>query len=332
MSETAILSEFKNAVMSRPHYSARGFHNVNCPACGDRRKRGGFAPTPTGGFRYFCYNAGCTFNEQPTGWEPGNGLVGRVATLFRLLGCSIKAIPLKERMVTNVERQDSVEVATKFSTRDLPGGSMPIMKALEKFGDRAAPAVEYLFSRGDFYLYPDYENRFWWSVTIPDFVLIPFFHHDRVVGYMGRSIRKGVDGTKRFIQSAEKEYLFDQHRIKNMSKHVLVMESPMSAIPLGGVASRSNRLSPKQVNLLKVSDKIPVLIPDYKGEEWKPYLNVAEQEGWPIATPNWKYKDVGAAMQDMGCANALMVLMESMTVNYKMAEIVIKKNIMVVTR
>jgi len=253
--------------------------------------------------------------------------------LYFLLGGSLRAIPLKEQIVSNTERIDSVEITTKFDSVTLPGGSFPLMTALEKFGQRVVPVVEYLFSRGDFYLYPDYESRFWWSPEMPTKLIIPFFHHDRVVGYMGRDIRvKGAD-PGRFVQTAASDYLFDQHRIRTLGgKYVFVMESPMSAIPLSGTATRANRLTAKQINFLKVSDKTPILIPDYKGEEWKPYLNLAEQEQWPVSTPNWPYKDVGEAMQEMGCLKVATILMNSMTLNYKMAELVIKKNVMVGNR
>ncbi len=332
MSETVLFSLFHRLVNSRPHYKGRGFTNINCPSCGDKRKRGGFAPTPTGGFRYFCYNGGCEYNETPTGWEPGNGLGGRVGRLFGLLGGNFKEVPLRERFNQNHSREESAEIATHFPNIHLPGGSLPLLTALERFGDKVAPVVQYMYERGDFYLYEDYDKRFWWSPEMPTKVIIPFFHQDKkVVGYLGRDIYKS--GPDRFVQKGPPDYLFNQHYLKSHDEnHILVMESPMSAIPLNGLGTRANRLTKKQINLLRLSRKIPVLIPDYKGDEWQSYLHTAIEEAWPIAAPNWKYKDVGAAMKELGCLCVTKIIMETKTRDYKLAEATIKKNIMMMGR
>ena len=276
------------------------------------------------------FNGGCKYNEAPTGWEPGNGLPTRVRELFLALGGNIRDIPLKEMINVNTAHDEDgpLEIVTKFPTKSLPGGSLPILKAHAKFGKRVEPVMEYLFKRGDFYFYDEYAGRFWWSPDAPDMVIIPFFHYDRVVGWLGRHIRG--TGPSRFKQAASSDYLFNQHYLKtHPDKHILVMESPMSAVPLHGVATRSNRFSEKQVNLFRAYRKEPILIPDYKGEEWQAYLKVASREGWWVSTPNWKYKDVGEAMQNLGCLPVVKMLMESKTKDYKMAETIIKKNVMV---
>src|SRR5579863_2446944 len=65
---------------------SRGWVSVNCPACGDRKHRGRFLETPTGGLRYMCYNGGCEFTSA-TRWEPDDGFIGRrVRQLYELLG------------------------------------------------------------------------------------------------------------------------------------------------------------------------------------------------------------------------------------------------------
>lgn len=54
----------------------------------------------------------------------------------------------------------------------------------------------------------------------------------------------------------------------------------------------------------------------------------AIEETWPISAPNWKYKDVGEAMKDLGCLPVVKIIMETKTRDYKLAENTIKKNIM----
>lgn len=226
---------------------------------------------------------------------------------------------MSERINQN-QTQEEAGAVTSFPQIGLPGPSFPLMLALDRFGDKVAPVVSYLYGRGDFYLYEDHESRFWWSSDHPTKLLMPFFHYrGNVVGYLMRDIYQ--TGPQRFQQKSAPDYLFNQHLLRSLpGNHVLVMESPMSAIPLKGLATRSARITSKQRALLKSSGKKPILIPDYHENDWESYLNVAEEENWLVSAPLWTYKDIGEAMQDMGCLCALKIIMEEATVDYGRAK------------
>jgi hypothetical protein len=319
-----LLDEFVNLIQSRPNYAARGFININCPACGDKRKRGGFAVTGTGGFRYSCYNGGCDYNTRPTGWEEGNGLGGRVKQLFEMLGGDVRRLPAKDLLRKGkavydksgamVGREKRLEIASRFPPVVLPKGSVLLEEAAETNAD-AEEVLGYLFERSPLYLNDEFP--FLWTPRYPQHLIIPFMHFDgKVVGYLGRHINK-ADGADRFIQRAPADYMFNQHLLSGgENKYTFVMESPMDAILLRGVATRSNRITERQINLLKVSNKEPILIPDQMGDESISYYQTAKEHGWKIAVPEWPFKDAGEAIQKMGLLSTIETLTTSMTTNY----------------
>src|SRR5678815_2070968 len=87
-----IIDELKRLIPGKHKVSGRGFICFNCPSCGDKRGRFGILFTSSGGFRTRCQNGGCQW-EEPTGWEPDNGFIGRPRRLFEIMGGDISDIP-----------------------------------------------------------------------------------------------------------------------------------------------------------------------------------------------------------------------------------------------
>lgn len=313
-----IFDEFQALIQSRTKYVARGFNNINCPACGDKRARGGFAKTETGGFRYFCYNGGCTYNSNPTGWEPGNGLNGRVRDLFEMLGGSIRDIPISElRRAGNNRlggRSNDNEVATRFSEIPLPKDSLLLEEAAEEY-EKAFAVLNYLNGRSPMYMETGYP--FVWTPEYADYVILPFIHYNqKVVGYMGRNIHK-KSGSGRFIQKAPSDYMFNQHLLSQDSgSYIIVTESPMEALLLQGVGVRENRLTRKQINLLKSSGRIPILVPDQYADESKPFLDAAKENDWFVSVPDFGGKDAGVSIQNKGLLWTAEQIMSEKTKDY----------------
>lgn len=318
-----ILDEFVSLVTSRKHGRSRGFIKINCPACGDTRLRGGLLLTDSGGFRYSCFNGGCPYT-QPTGWEPGNGLNGRVRQLFETLGGDIRRIPPQDRRRINnlpgstpKPREPNRDVATKFPDVSMPAGSMLLEEAVEKH-EEAQDVLAYLNSRSPLYLEVDYP--FMWSPKYPQHLLIPFLHYgQRVVGYMGRKITN-VTGGARFIQRSASDFMFNQYLLSTQHDQLaFVMESPLDAILFNGIATRDNRLSTRQINLLNQSGRTPVLVPDQNQEDAEPFMKAAEDNGWFIAMPRWDMKDPGEAITKKGLLWTVEAITSSMTKDYKKA-------------
>src|SRR5580704_1562712 len=102
-----VIEAIRRVIPYRSKRNARGWIQFNCPSCGDKRNRGGLMETPTGGFRYRCFNGGCPY-ENPTGWEPDEGLVGRARRLFLLLDGDLSDIP-----ASMLEYRGTVEIESK---------------------------------------------------------------------------------------------------------------------------------------------------------------------------------------------------------------------------
>jgi len=337
---TDILEEFRLVIPANRRIGPGGWLNFCCPSCGDRRFRGGTSFTPTGGWRYYCFNGGCEFNSQPTGWEPGNGFGGRPLKLFELLGGDSRKIPLSERMRWNaskfsadgkmVERGDDLDVVYKFPEVSLPEGSQLLLDVYMQ-SKTASKVMKYAHAR----MGRNFVENFplYWTEKYPYYVIMPYFHYkDKIVGYLGRHIYR-ESGPKRFIQRAPGDYLFNQHKLSTYGgRYLFVVESPMDAALLGCVAARNDRLTEKQINLLKVCGKDIVMVPDCKIGESNEFVRQAEENKWFVSVPKWtgqmnpdklKTTDIGQSIVKDGLLFTIEILMKATTRHYVSAKAIL---------
>lgn len=328
---SSIIDEVRSAIPSNSRKSATGWNNFCCPACGDKRYRGGIKFTESGGFRYLCFNGGCDFNINPTGWEPDNGFGGRPRHIFELMGGNLRNIPLDQLMKWNNKTYDKEgkEVGTKkeltvvyqFPEVELPEGATFLIEAYKK-DKRAEKVLRALVRRIRSYV-EDY--TFLWTPKHPYHYILPYFHYkDKIVGYLGRDIRKGVNN--RFIQRSPRDYLFRQHVLNTYRpRYLLVIESPIDALLLNGIGTRSNVLTEKQVNLLKTSGKDIIVVPDRKRKgDWEGYLAVAKEQNWFVSVPDWGAArdcgDPGDSVSKNGLLYTAETIVKSASRNYKKVE------------
>ncbi len=328
MDDLDILSKFRDLIPPKRRFSGTGWTNFDCPSCGDRRGRGGFNFTDTGGFRFFCFNGGCEYNINPTGWEPGEGIGGRPRRLFESLGGDIKDLPLRSILKGQFKiysadgevksEGEELQVEYKFSKKELPDGTVSLINAARY--DKCAKKVLYhLHDRiGDL----AFSFNFLWCPDKVYYYIIPFYHYNTIVGYLGRHIYVNK-GPKRFFGSSPPNYMFNQHLIsKHQSKYLFVVESPLDAISMDCLASRSDRLTHKQINLLKISGKDIVLIPDRENSESRGFIETAEENKWFLSIPDsndWgdnTIKDVSDSVKSSGLLYTIETLMKSTTRNY----------------
>jgi len=248
------------------------------------------------------------------------------------MGGDIRRIPLAERMrwsTTKFSKDGSIieggkdlEVVHTFPEVDLPEGC-ELLRDIYLDSTTASKVMVYAHGR----MGTDFVRNFplYWTEKYPYYVIMPYFHYkEKIVGYLGRHIYR-TSGPKRFIQRAPTDYLFNQHLLNTYSaRYLFVVESPMDAALLGCVASRNDRLTDKQMNLLKVSGKDIVLVPDCKKGESDEFVRQAKENDWFVSIPEWtgksnpdilKTTDIGRSVIKDGLLFTIELMMKGTTKN-----------------
>lgn len=333
-------------VLPRGRKTGRNWLTFNCPACGDRRNRGGFLETPTGGFRYRCFNGGCEF-ERVTGWEPGTGFFGRPRRLFTMLGGDLNDIPSEIRnsrgreiiitrkfdnmadfvqyMMSDTAPKREPEIVTDFPEIELPERAQILWDAS---GHNVEDCQRYVLGRGEFFR----EHPFLWTPKYPRHVIYPFLHRGKIVGWIARKIDPGKEFAHIKCPNFPQDYMLNQ-QILYRYPVVLVQEGTFDAIALNSLCTFGNTISRRQVNLLnqaKQNGRRIVLLPDFKLNEWRAYWQVAKDNGWSLSVPEWPggegsaptdyIKDAGDSIKRNGLLYTMEVVMNSITDDYSHAE------------
>jgi len=315
---------FEQLFISRKHYRARGWINIDCPECGDTRQRCGFKRTDNAGFLISCLNGGCSLNTESAGWVPGYFFGGRLKKLYSDMGGNLADLPIRDLMFQNkrvthdkngnVVAQEQLEIVTSFPEISLPTGAIPLIDAAEGNND-ALSVLEYLLRRWEGY--PEYYN-FYWTPKATNSLLIPFLHKQKIIGYTSRDVTV-KSGRGRYYQRCPADFMFNQDNIFNNEENMaIIVESPLDAIALGCYASRESHLTKKQINILNASGKEIILVPDQRKKEYEPFLNTAIENNWSISVPSWgsSLLDAGDSIKKNGALYTLDAIVSSASKNY----------------
>lgn len=329
----SVLGAFKAALPPASRLSSTGYYNFDCPLCGDRRGRGGFSETPTGGWRYKCFNAGCEAADRAIGWEPGGGLGGRPRKLFRALGGDPKALPISDLMKAadtfrrdgSSRRDGGDEAVYSFPEVELPPGCVPLLSAADgELSDEQAiglaSVVEFLESRGGEIAEA---HQFMWSPMEPSSLVVPYLHHGRVVGWTSRSV--GVVRRNKYKTKCSPDYVFRQDRLERSSDVVaVVVEGELDAVAVDGVALRSSSPTKKQELLLNLCGQDVVVLPDME-RSGAALVAAAERNNWFVSVPRWDrgVKDACTACARYGMLYTVESVVKGATRNYAAAKIAI---------
>lgn len=305
--------------------SPAGWMSTDCPSCGDTRGRGGLLVTGSGGFRYRCFNGGCEFNEQPTGWEPGSGLAGRPRKLFSLLGGNLKDLPIEDLLRTSdtfdrkgrITSRGGKEVSLSFPEIQLPAGSV----LMEDAPLAAGKAAEYLFSRGEELAL---SGDFMWSPRFPYHVIVPFLHRDTIVGWSARA-SNSIDKSRRFLGQCPGDFTFRQDTLeRGSSRSAIVTEGVWDAMAVSGVAVRNASPTKKQLALLDACGQDIIMLPDREPEGLR-FIDVAQDMGWRVSIPDWDpgVSDAVEACKRYGMLYTVESIVQAATRNYTMARVVL---------
>ena len=296
---------------SKRKSSATGQY-INCPMCttmgesrNDTKFRGGFTKTPGGGFVYHCYNC-----HYATGWELNGRVSKNLMKFLTRLGIDSRKVPIGLRLLRQNEKvtsakidDDKYNVEVEFETEELPKGSL----SFEAWAEEDDPPVgfyeafEYLASRGE----PVFDGwKYFWTPSKQfswnQRVLIPFYHHRKMVGYTGRLFTKNEKVPKYYSRQPE-DYLFNQDKLESDIETIILVEGILDAISIKGIATLGNTLTPKQINLLNISKKRIILVPD-RNKAGRTLLDQVIDQGWEVSIPDWDrgVDDCAAATEKYG--------------------------------
>jgi len=193
------------------------------------------------------------------------------------------------------------EEKVEFTERELPEGALPIVEWVEAELDddlaiKLADVIEYVLERGfnptsgDFYWSPvdGYSNR----------VIVPFKYKGKIVGNTARKITKG---NPKYLSDHPPHFVFNVDKQTEEQKYVFVVEGPLDALKIGGVALTTNDIADQQKRIINSLGGEIIVIPD-QDRAGVNLIDKASELGWSVAFPTWEddIKDVADAVDRYG--------------------------------
>ena len=278
-------------------------HNGDTP---DRRSRGGLK-TSEQGWSYHCFNCNYT----------ASFILGRTVSFKARRLLSWMGVPEREIEMLNLEslrhrsihgilddRQRTVDILAdiKFEERDLP----PFAELINSTGLHR----DYVQSRcvpDDYPVMTQTSPERAWPAR--EQVIIPFTHHNSIVGY---TIRFLDDRNPRSINDMQPGYVFGTDLLRPDWTQVIVTEGIFDALSIGGVALMHNTISDAQARLIRNLGKEITVVPDQDAAGME-LVDRALELGWAVSMPVWpkEVKDVNDAVKLYGRLGTLLTIIDA---------------------
>ena len=140
-------------------------------------------------------------------------------------------------------------------------------------------------------------------------VIIPFMHHDRVVGWCARFLD---NRQPRYINHSQPGYVFGTDLQQPAWQHVLVTEGIFDALSIDGLALMHNTVSDAQARLIRSLGREVTVVPD-QDRAGMDLVDRALELGWAVSMPEWPAgcKDVNDAVIRLGRVGALLTIFQA---------------------
>lgn len=284
--------------------SSSGYYQLKCPVCNDHTKRAGFK-FESDKVIYNCFRGKC---DASTEHEYGQPMYKKFRHLMDVFGVEI---PLELRL--NKHKPKSIEKLNKdlyekhsYDDLEFPEDFINYSPEFHYWFDDFLKDRHVDFKR-DLYVGKegDWRNK----------LIIPFYHQHKLIGWQGVSV---YDGKTFYMTSSDNtDLMFINNKQGYIVDEPLIVEGVMDAAVIpDAIATLGNKVSKKQAYFLRNSN--PILIPDRKGSD---FLRVAKMYGWRISIPEWKVKDVNAAVQKYGKFVTMKMIHDGIQDNIKKAEV-----------
>jgi DNA primase len=142
---------------------------------------------------------------------------------------------------------------------------------------------------------------------------MPFYYQGRCVGYTARKI---TEGKPKYISEQQPGYVFNLDAQNKDRQYVFVVEGPIDAITIDGVALTSADINQTQRTLIENLGKQIVVVPDRDSAGYR-LVEQALEFGWGLSFPEWPdgIKDVNDAQQQLGRLAALYLIVQGIETN-----------------
>lgn len=284
----------------------------------DNRQRGGIMLNE--GVSYHCFN--CGFKAS---WQPGRTISVKFKKLLQWLNVSDTEI--NKCMLDALRRKEGIEDTgirnpiPTFIEKALPRGSNPIVSYLDNPPDELMPVLEYLAERK---LYLEDYNFHWTDEEgFQNRLIIPFYYQNRIVGYTARKI---TEGKPKYISEQQPGYVFNLDGQLPDRKFVIVVEGPIDAICIKGVALTGAEIGESQRALINRLQRQVIVLPD-RDDAGHRLVEQALEFGWSVSFPDWgvDVKDVNDAVKKFGRLYTLWSIVQSTESNSLKIQLRMKK-------
>jgi len=311
MIQQRTLAEIIQRTVALGSANSRGFFDVRCAVCNDRKDRGGFKfdSVHTG---YSCYNCHAAFKyEEGSGKFSKNarqileafGITREVLTEIR----SAMLQPTKEQ--TEISLDDLKRVKLDTPTVALPDRSFSL--GYDGHDEFQGPIIEYLLDRkidplavkAHFSLEPAYLRR----------AIIPYFRDGKIIYWQARSIDS--DAKRRYLNAmiGRDAVMYGYDRLFNYDPTPLfVTEGVFDAIVLGGVCILGSVLNAAKIEVLKKSRRRVIFVID-RDKAGGDLGQVVIENGWELSYVDRRADDANESVRMFGLPFTVYTLLKNAT-------------------
>lgn len=268
----------------------------------DTRQRAGVIRS-SDNISYHCFNCG-----YKASYQIGRHLTRKMRELLSWLGAGDDVI--SKLALEALRTQGQIEEIERISLpviedKPLPRDTIPLLKLVDTNPGLAIEILEEVIARR---LNPEHQDLYW-SPEYPDRFVIPFRYQGRSVGYTARKIG---EGRPKYISDQNPGYVFNLDNQNADRKHVIVVEGPIDALSIDGVAILGANIMDKQAMLINRLNKHVILLPD-RDENGLQTVEQAIKLGWSVSMPDWEedVKDANDAVRAYGRIYTLKSIVES---------------------
>ena len=256
---------------------------------------------------YNCFN--CSFKAN---FIPGRQMNRKFRNLLTWMGIDdneikrlmFESLRLKHEIGEEVQPMVE-EVKIDFKEITIPG-NVTLLKNPE--------LVNYITTRGFTLDDADWLQTDETSGRLNKRVIIPFYWNTTIVGYTGRLITDSK--MMKYKMDKPAHYVYNINNQAAHREYVLLMEGPLDAIAVDGIALCGNYCDNVQADIINDLDRQVVVVPD-RNQAGQALIDIALKYHWSVSFPDWgdDVDDVATAMKCYGKIYTMQSIMTNIVTN-----------------